>query len=192
MEIVTKRFLLRDFIEDDAAAFEAYHADPRSLEFYGPDEAKPGHARQLLEIFKSWAREHPRRNYQLAIVPRQESQGLVGCCGLRREDSEARQAELGIELAPNYWGRYGYAIEVMYALVEFGFGSLGLKQIYGGTVSANTRIARVVSALGAVATAPPTPAWMAARGWSRIEWQITREQWESSRRTSAGARWGGR
>ena len=68
MEIVTKRFLLRDFIEADAPAFEAYHADPRSLEFYGADEAKPGHAQELLEIFKNWAGEHPRSNYQLAII----------------------------------------------------------------------------------------------------------------------------
>jgi RimJ/RimL family protein N-acetyltransferase len=125
MEIVTKRFLLRDFIEDDSPAFEAYHADARSLEFYGAEEAKPGHALELLEIFKSWACEHPRRNYQLAIVQRQESQVLVGCSGLRSADSDARKAELGIELAPNYWARYGYAIEAMHALVEFGFGSLG-------------------------------------------------------------------
>jgi [ribosomal protein S5]-alanine N-acetyltransferase len=183
MEIVTKRFLLRDFIEDDAPAFEAYHADPRSLEFYGADEAKPGHAQELLEVFKNWAGEHPRRNYQLAIIQRKEPQILVGCCGLRSAESEAREAELGIELAPNYWDRYGYTIEVVRALVQFGFGSLGLKKIYGGTVSANARIARLVSAFGAVAIARPTPAWMAARGWSRIEWQITREQWESGRLT---------
>jgi ribosomal-protein-alanine N-acetyltransferase len=164
MEIVTKRFFLRDFIADDAPAFAAYHADPRSLEFYGADEAKPGHAQELLEIFKHWAGEHPRRNYQLAIIRRKELHILGGCCGLRRADAEARKAEIGIELAPNYWGRYGYATEVMHALVE---------------VSANARIARLVSAFGAVAIARPTPAWMVARGWSRIEWQITRAQWES-------------
>jgi [ribosomal protein S5]-alanine N-acetyltransferase len=181
MEIVTKRFLLRDFIEDDAPAFEAYHADPRSLEFYGTDAAKPGHARELLAIFKNWTSEHPRRNYQLAIIQRHAPHRLVGCCGLRGADSEAHRAELGIELAPNYWGRYGYAIEVMRALAEFGFGRLGLQEIYGGTVSANARIARLVSAFGAVAIARPTPAWMAARGWSHIEWQITRAQWQSDR-----------
>jgi [ribosomal protein S5]-alanine N-acetyltransferase len=183
MEIVTQRFLLRDFIEDDVPAFEAYHADPRSLEFYGADAAILDHAQELLELFTHWASEHPRRNYQLAIIQRKEPHLLVGCGGLRSADFEARQAELGIELAPNYWGRYGYAIEVMHALVEFGFGSLGLKKIYGRTVSANARIARLVSAFGAVAIVRPTPAWMAARGWSRIEWQITREQWERGRLT---------
>ena len=57
MEIVTKRFLLRDFVEGDFPAFAAYHADPRSLEFYGAEEAKPGHARELLDLIETWAGE---------------------------------------------------------------------------------------------------------------------------------------
>ncbi|MGQ0592058.1 MAG: GNAT family N-acetyltransferase, partial [Gammaproteobacteria bacterium] len=168
MEIVTKRFVLRDFREEDAAAFQEYHAHPRSLEFYGVEEAKPGHAQQLLETFRNWAAERPRRNYQFAIIRCLPSQLLVGCGGLRTADSEANKAELGIELAPEFWGRYGYAIEIMHALVDFGFGNLKLREIYGGTVSANARVARLASSFGAVATTRPTPAWMAARGWSRI------------------------
>ncbi len=34
MELITKRFLLRDFIEDDLPAFVRYHEDSRSFEFY--------------------------------------------------------------------------------------------------------------------------------------------------------------
>jgi ribosomal-protein-alanine N-acetyltransferase len=180
MELITKRFLLREFVEDDLPVFSAYHADPRSLEFYR-GEVVPGHAQDLFDAFKAWANEHPRRNYQLAIAKRDDSQLLIGCCGLRGADCEVGKAELGIELAPQYWGRYGYAVEVMRALVEFGFGSLGLKTIYGVTVSVNDRIARVASSFGAVAVTRPTPAWMVARGWSQVEWQVTREQWESGR-----------
>lgn len=77
---------------------------PRSLEFYGAEEAKPGHAPELFDAFKTWAKELPRRNYQLAIIKRDDSQLLIGCCGLRSADSEVGKAELGIELAPQYWG----------------------------------------------------------------------------------------
>jgi RimJ/RimL family protein N-acetyltransferase len=178
MEIVTARFLLRDFVEKDAPAFAAYHEDPRSLELYGDEQAKPGHAHELLDLFRSWAEERPRRNYQLAIIQRREPQLLLGCCGLRCAGSKAGGAELGVELAPQYWGRYGYAIEVMRALVEFGFASLALDEIYGVTVSANARIARLASSFGAVAVTRSTPAWMLAKGWSQIEWQVTRAQWE--------------
>jgi [ribosomal protein S5]-alanine N-acetyltransferase len=180
MEIVTNSFLLRDFHEEDATAFLEYHVDPRSLEFYEAEEVKPGYAQQLLETFNNWAAEEPRRNYQFAIVQRQGSQ-LVGCCGLRSADSEAGKAELGIELAPEFWGRYRYAIEIMKALVEFGFGNLQFREIYGSTVSANVRIARLASSFGAVVRTRPTPAWMAAQGWAKIEWYVTREQWESGR-----------
>ena len=186
MEILTTRFLLRDFVDSDESAFVAYQADPRMLEFYGDEAAKPGHARQLFQDFRAWAQELPRRNFQLAIVRRDEAGRLVGCCGLRGVDSAARSAELGIELAPGEWGRYGYAIEVMRALAKFGFEELRLDELYGSTVSANVRIARLASSLGAVATRLDTSAWMTARGWSQVEWRLTREQWQkyeaSSRR----------
>ena len=171
MEILTTRFLLRDFIDSDESAFVAYQADPRMLEFYGDEAAKPGHAGQLLQDFRAWAQELPRRNFQLAIVRRDEAGRLVGCCGLRGVDSAARSAELGIELAPGEWGRYGYAIEVMRALAKFGFEELRLDELYGSTVSANVRIARLASSLGAVATRLDTSAWMTARGWSQVEWR---------------------
>lgn len=183
MELLTQRFLLRDFVPQDAPAFEAYHADSRSIELYGPEQSEPGHAKELLDLFRTWAIERPRLNYQLAIVRRAGTQTLIGCCGLRSAGSETGRAELGIELAPEYWGRYKYAIEVMRALVEVGFGELGLQEIYGGTVSANYRIARLVKSFGATAVIRPTPEWMAAKGWSQIEWQVTREQWENGRLT---------
>lgn len=179
MELTTRRFLLRDFTDADTPAFEAYHNDPRSHEFYGSEQAKPEHASELIALFKAWATVQPRLNYQLAISPRSDVQRLIGCCGLRCADAEPGTAELGIELAPEYWGRYAYAVEVIRALVEFGFGALKLHTIYGGTVSANSRIARLVEAFGATAITRPTPDWMSGKGWTKVEWQISRQQWES-------------
>jgi ribosomal-protein-alanine N-acetyltransferase len=182
MEIATRRFLLRDFVEADRLAFLRYQADPRNREYYGPDEARPGHAASLFETFQAWASECPRRNYQLAIVQRQEPFALIGCCGLRGAEREADEAELGIELAPDSWGRYGYAVEVGRALLEFGFGELGLEVISGSTVSANARVVRVAEWFGAeVGTIHTGPAWMSARDWKVVEWRIRRERWELER-----------
>jgi ribosomal-protein-alanine N-acetyltransferase len=184
VEILTNRFLLRDFEGKDAPEFEAYHADPRSMEFYGAEQAKPGHAKELFELFNSWAEQRPRLNYQLAIVRNEKPRTLIGCCGLRQAGSQPGMAELGIELAPEYWGRYKYAVEVMIALVEFGFDELELQEIYGSTVSANSRVARLVESFGATAVIQPTPAWMSRRGWRKVEWHVSRGQWESGRLTS--------
>ena len=175
MQLTTSRFILRDFVDDDLPAFAAYHADPRSSELYGPDESGPGHVAELIQLFRAWAAEQPRVNFQLAVTLRDGS--LIGCGGLRTKDARPGQAELGVELAPVYWGRFGYAIEIMKCLVDFGFRDLDLTQIFGSTVSANARVSRLASAFGATSRERPTPGWMAARGWRRIEWRISRDQW---------------
>lgn len=178
MEIVTKRFLLRDFIEEDEPAFFAYHADPRYAQFCAPEELTPSYTHQLLNLFHQWAIEHPRRNYQLAVASRRTWE-LIGCCGLRRENHNSTMAEIGIELAPQFWSRYAYAIEIGHALIEFGFKELGLQEIRGVTVSANMRVARLAHRYRFMPIGErSSPAWMVARGWSQTEWQLTKESWE--------------
>jgi ribosomal-protein-alanine N-acetyltransferase len=176
--IATRRYLHRDFAEGDRAAFLAYHADPRFLALYGSKEADPEHASDLLRTFALWAAERPRRNWQLAVVQREGAQALVGCCGLRRAGCEEGSAEIGVELAPAYWGRHGVALEIARALIGFGFGELGLQRLLGVTTSANARVTRLASWFGATEIGSrPGPAWMQARGWNEMAWQITREAW---------------
>jgi [ribosomal protein S5]-alanine N-acetyltransferase len=178
MEIVTKRFLLRDFVESDRLPFLDYQADPRSQIFYDPSEASHENSTHLFETFCTWASDHPRLNYQLAIVQRREPDVLVGCCGLRNVGNKG-EMELGIELAPDYWGRYAYAIEVGRALLDFGFRELRLDVISGSTVSANMRIVRLAEWIGAeVVAIRPGSTWMSERGWSAVDWRITRAQWD--------------
>ncbi|MBD2114245.1 GNAT family N-acetyltransferase [Nodosilinea sp. FACHB-141] len=178
MEIVTKRFLLRDFVELDRPSFLNYQADPRSQAFYEPSDATAEQATRLFDTFLSWAADRPRTNYQLAIVQQQEPKALVGCCGLRGAQYPAGEMELGIELVPNYWGRYAYAIEVGRALLNFGFQELKLDVISGSTISANKRIARLAEWMGAevVAVRSGSP-WMSERGWNEVDWRITKKQW---------------
>jgi ribosomal-protein-alanine N-acetyltransferase len=178
IEITTKRFLLRDFVQEDEPAFLAYHTDPRYAEFCSAEEVAPDFTHQLFQRFMQWASAVPRRNYQFAIVDRRNLQ-LIGCGGLRQDGYVTRQAELGIELAPQYWGRYAYAIEVGKALIDFGFRGLELKEIIGLSISANLRVARLAERYGfqAIDTQPGSD-WMRVRGWSQIKWQLARESWE--------------
>jgi [ribosomal protein S5]-alanine N-acetyltransferase len=196
MEFTTKRFLLREFTEDDEPAFLAYQSDPRYAQFYAPEEVGVDHARELLRRFREWAAERPRRNYQLAISAIRHPEELIGCCGLRCEGYGPNQAEMGIELGPRYWGRYAYAIEIASALIDFGFTTLGASEVRGISVSANSRVTRLAQRYGFVVVGRhPGSQWMRARGWHHTEWQLTRERWEvlqsshmrSSRRRSSGA-----
>lgn len=180
MEIITKRFLLRDFVQDDEPAFLAYHADPCYAEFCSPEEVTPDFTHQLFQRFMRWATDVPRCNYQLAIVSRRNLE-LIGCGGLRQDSDVAGQAELGIELAPQYWGRYAYAIEIGKALIDFGFRNLELEEIIGISVNVNLRVSRLAERYGfqAISTQPGSD-WMQMQGWSQIKWQLTRESWEHS------------
>mgnify|MGYP004490982259 CR=1 FL=1 len=177
MEIITKRFLLRDFVQEDEPAFLAYHADPRYAEFCPPEEVTPDFTHELFQRFIQWSTEVPRCNYQLAIVDRRNLE-LIGCGGLRQDGDTVGEAELGIELAPQYWGHYAYAIEVGKALIDFGFRDLGLKEILGISVSANLRVSRLAERYGfqAIATQPGSD-WMRVRDWSQVVWRLTRESW---------------
>lgn len=180
MKIITNRFLLRDFTVEDEAAWLTYHADPRYAEFCGPVEVNQNQARELLHRFIQWAGERPRLNYQFAVTYRHHPQGLVGCCGLRTQDSERNKAELGIELAPQYWGHYRYAIEIGGALLQFGFCELGLQEVQGFTISANSRVNRLAHRYGFVMLhSHPGPAWMQKQGWRQVEWLLTWERWNT-------------
>jgi ribosomal-protein-alanine N-acetyltransferase len=178
MEIITKRFLLRDFVQEDEPAFLAYHADPRYAEFCSPEEVTLDFTHQLLQQFIQWATEVPRRNYQLAIVGHRNLE-LIGCGGLRQDSSDSGQAELGIELSPQYWGRYAYAIEIGKALIDFGFRDLGLGEIIAISVNVNLRVSQLAERYGfwAIDTQPGSD-WMQMQGWSQVKWQFTRESWE--------------
>ena len=62
-----------------------------------------------------------------------------GCAGLRKAERDEGTAVLGIELAPDDWGRYRLAIEVAGSLLEHGLFDLHLHTIVGGTASGNRR-----------------------------------------------------
>ena len=179
MEIITKRFLIRDFTQGDKSALLAYHSDPRYAEFCSPEEVSSESTCKLLSLFIQWATERPRCNYQFAITKLENPRKLLGCCGLRCEGCNLGQAELGIELAPEYWGRYRYAVEVVGALLEFGFGNLALQEVRGISIDANARVTKLAQRYGfAVVGTSCKSDWMRAKDWSQTEWQLTREKWE--------------
>lgn len=177
MELITERLLLREFVPEDGAALLAYQGDPRYLEFNGPDEGRPEDQAGLLAMFLAWQAEDPRQNYQLAMVERAASPGLIGCCGVRRKGFEAGEAEFGLELAPQYWGR-GLASEASRAMLTFAFQDLRVRDVLAVTVTQNHRVERMLEGLGfrPLGTRDGS-GWMRERGLSETEWRLSAAQW---------------
>lgn len=180
MLIANPRFHLRDFAGTDRPAFVAYQTDPRYARLYDFRDSNEARAHQLFDLFVSWQTHIPRLNFQLGVFE-QATGRLCGCAGLRRAGISDGTAVLGIELAPDDWGRYRLAMDVASALIEHGFQELGLHTITGGTSSGNRRVERLARWFGAdVVACRDGPDWMTARGWSETDWALTRHAWAKS------------
>jgi ribosomal-protein-alanine N-acetyltransferase len=180
MQIETSRFLLRDFSDADRQSFIAYQMDPRYRGLYDQIDSDAGRAIKLFDLFSEWRGQVPRQNFQIGIFERTTSR-LCGCAGLRRAGKSEGTAVLGLELTPDDWGRYGAAIEVACALIEYGFCALNLHTITGDTASGNSRVDRLARWFGGtIVDRRDGPAWMMARGWQEVEWALSRDAWEAS------------
>jgi RimJ/RimL family protein N-acetyltransferase len=67
--------------------------------------------------------------HQLGIL-RKENGDLIGDCGIHFPPDEARQAEVGITIAPDHQGR-GYATEALEAVLDRLFTRVGMHRISG-------------------------------------------------------------
>ena len=75
---------------------------------------------------------------------------FIGYVGLNIPTFEAAFTpcvEIGWRLAAGHWGK-GYATEAARAVLDYGFGSLGLKEIVSFTVPANVRSQAVMQRIG--------------------------------------------
>jgi RimJ/RimL family protein N-acetyltransferase len=177
MKLITHRLIIRDFLDDDFKKFEEYHLDQRFNEFYSEEEMKPEFLKNLFEIFQTWANETPRTNFQFCITEKDFPDSIIGCCGLRTKECISGNGELGIELSPDYWGKYKYAIEILSRLTEFGFNELNLIKISGRTLDVNSKVGKLANYYGASISYLESANWVKKKGWKEVEWQLTKEKW---------------
>jgi RimJ/RimL family protein N-acetyltransferase len=141
----TERLQLREFDEDDAAAFYVLGSDPSITRYTGDAGlADIEHARQIL-------RTHPIADYHTHGFGRwacilKASGALIGFAGLKYL-VELNEVDLGYRLLPAHWG-HGLATEASRASVEYGFAHLGLERIIGLVDTENVASVRVLEKLG--------------------------------------------
>ena len=143
LPIVTRRLLLRDFEPEDFAALERVAGDGRVLEHL------PARGRAIAvaqRVARSGRARNPRRrrSFEFAVVLRRGGK-VIGACDLAL--TGPRKADIGYMLAPRHWG-FGYGTEVAAALVDFGFGVLGLNSVTAVVAVANDRSRRVLDKAG--------------------------------------------
>jgi len=142
----TPRLLLREWRETDGEPFAAMSADPAVMEHLMPH---PG--RVASDLWIAVMRSHyDAHGFAYLAVEIPGEAGFIGAVGLNRVPFEAHftpAVEVGWRLARAHWGK-GYAVEAARAVVDDGFGRLGLDEIVALTVPENRRSWRVMQRLG--------------------------------------------
>lgn len=181
MEIRTSRLLLRDFLFDDWLAIQRYRRDARYQRFYPQGMADEPEVRGFVQRTIEARLVEPRLNYQLAIVL-PENGALIGNTGIRqrslgKREPEARQADIGYELDPQYWGQ-GYATEAARAILNFGFERLAVHRIWAHCLAENTASAHVLDKLGLQLEGRlREDEYFKGRWWDTLVYAILEHEW---------------
>jgi ribosomal-protein-alanine N-acetyltransferase len=153
-QLVTERLLLRDFTWADQEAVHAFASDPVVSQFmdWGPNDVHDTRAFLTMAVAQSSHRH--RTEFEFAAVlrdsPPDDSAPVIGSVSLRITNQQHHQGELGYVFNRAFWSQ-GYATEATRALLEFGFGSLGLHRIAATCRPENVGSARVLEKVGMAA-----------------------------------------
>src|SRR5690349_18834706 len=146
MILTTKRLVLRELEEEDWSDVLAYQSDPRYLRYYDWMQRTEQDVRAFVLMLMARQEVGPRTKFQLAITLASDGQ-LIGNAGIRMNTPDAREANIGYELDPRYWG-CGYATEAANELLAFGFRELGLHRIWAWCIAENVASAHVLEKIG--------------------------------------------
>ncbi len=139
----TPRLTLRHFTAEDVPAMFALNSDPVVMQFIGPAETMEQSKATIQRVL---LRYQERPGTGAWMTQRTMDGAFLGFHLLKQLDTSGH-TEVGYRLFPRYWGQ-GYATEAAHALLEHGFGGLGLSRIVGITHPDNRASQRVLMKLG--------------------------------------------
>ena len=147
---------------------------------HGPPARSPT-PKSSVQWFLDKQAESPRRRIQLAVILR-ETGLLIGNCGIRRKPESDWEADIGYEIAPDYW-RHGYATEAAASLVEHDFTSMGLHRISSWCIAENGASVSVLRKLGMREEGRLREnEFIKGRGWDTLVFGLLMEEWAGSTR----------
>src|SRR5258705_3436097 len=139
------RLVLRETIANDVAAVFAMESDPVAMRYWSrPPMQEVAEAQASVEraigFFAS------RTGLRWAITRSGDDQ-LLGHVSLFSFSEQNGRAEIGYGLAREHWGK-GFMNEALTAVVDYGFGPLGLRRIEADTDPRNLASLRALERLG--------------------------------------------
>jgi RimJ/RimL family protein N-acetyltransferase len=145
-ELRTARLLLREWRDEDGAAFAELSADPAVMRYLVPFADRAAMDAWVVTARKHW-QDRGFGPWVVELPGEALMIGVVGLSNLRFALPFAPAVEAAWRLARPYWGQ-GYAYEAARAAIDDGFDRLGLNEIVAFTVPANLASRRVMEKLG--------------------------------------------
>jgi RimJ/RimL family protein N-acetyltransferase len=182
--IRTALLLLREWRDEDLAPFAVMNADPDVMRYFTATLARAESdalAARIRREMKEWG-------FGLWAVESPGEAPFIGFVGLSRPSFDAPFTpcvEIGWRLARRFWDK-GYASEAAHAVLERGFGELGLREILSFTAAGNAASRRVMEKLGMARDQdedfehPSLPVGHPLR--RHVLYRLTRERWQTEPR----------
>jgi 3-dehydroquinate dehydratase/shikimate dehydrogenase len=144
--IATERLILRQWRQSDWEPFAALNADPRVREYFLGVLTRQESDQEIVEL----SHHIDTRGWGFWAVSLRETDEFIGCIGLDEvyfKMSFSPAIDIGWRLSFNHWGK-GYATEGTLAALQYGFNTLGLKEIVAYTAEQNYRSRHVMEKVG--------------------------------------------
>ena len=129
----------------DTESLFAVLGDEEVTKFY--DDEVYGEVSQANGQIEAWAEGFEARRCIRWGIARREDDTIIGTCGYYGFHGWHRRGGIGYELARSFW-RQGIMAEALSAIIEFGFGEIGLNRIQAVVMPANEGSVKLLEKLG--------------------------------------------
>ncbi|UCG62074.1 MAG: GNAT family N-acetyltransferase [Candidatus Zixiibacteriota bacterium] len=158
VQIDTPRLILRPFTLDDIPAFHAILSQPEVMYYLPEGVMTLGEVREIVEWYQMcYEKDTPENIIKWTLAVWLKSDGtpeqteahpeLIGWAGVGPLEFDESQIEIFYGLARHHWGR-GYATEAARAVLDYAFGTIGIKRLVGIANPENAASVKVLEKIG--------------------------------------------
>jgi len=144
--IKTDRLILRTWEDKDINDYYQINQDPKVIELLRGSLT----IQEVKDFISSANQQFEKLKFTLWAVEEKATGKLLGFTGLNMIEWDAPfspKLEIGWRLGSEFWGK-GFATEAARGALDYGFNTLGLKEVVAFTVPMNHRSIRVMEKLG--------------------------------------------